>query len=899
MGSDLRKIFNYGLRSGVAFAALAAGVAHAQTAVPDASDGARPQLSTSGTAVPPAPAEAGQVASDIVVTGSRIRGVAPIGSPIIEQTRADLVATGSTSTTQLVQNLPQVLNQGVTENGRNTSGGAGNITYSSGFDIHGIGPYATLTLLNGHRMVQSGSSGGLPDPSAVPTIALERVEIVADGASAIYGSDAVAGVVNLITRRHFDGLEARAQYGLTDDNAYNQYTAGIIAGHSWKTGNITGSYEHNGHGSLNGNDRPFYGANLTSRGGGDYRGVQCNPANVVIGGVSYAQPGLVAGTSNKCDTLKGQDLIPSQVRDSFMGSVTQEIGSRITLTGDVLYTHRKFVFTPTVTTATLTVPSTNPYFVLPAGVAATSETVQTNFGGTAPLNASSGFSKTLEATAGLNVKLFGDFQLDAAYTYGHDDSYSLSNRGVNNGALAAALASSDKATALNPFGTSPASVINTVFNSVFGAPGANTEEEGEINLSGSLLTLPGGNLRAAIGGEIIRESIYNGLDSGIIGAVVASRSSTSRTIKSYYGELRVPIFGVGNAIPGFYALDISLAGRISDYSDVGTARNPKIGVNWEPVHGLKLHGSYGTSFRAPILTQIHGASNALYVQNYSTPAGIVQGVTLSGFAAGNPLTPENARTFSFGADLTPQSMTNFRASVNYFNVNYKGQINAILSDLSILQTPAIAAQYADRIVQGAAAAALVQSFVAQGYPVRGVLPATPTLFVYGQNVNAGTVLAEGLDFQVAYRLGDFNLATSGTYFLKYNSAVSKTAPLLDTLNTIYYPPRFRSRSSVGYDNGANSALMFWNFTNSYSNNRATPTQSVNSYSTFDLHLAHRFTGGPIARGKLTVALDVANLFDADPPFVNIPQSPNGGGGFDPTAANPIGRLISLSATFAL
>jgi iron complex outermembrane receptor protein len=889
MTSNLKKFALIGLQSGVAIAALAAAPLYAQA------DSAQ----NLATAAAPADTDAGLPSSEVVVTGSRIRGVAPVGSPLIEQTRSDLLASGATSVNQLVQNLPQIVNQGVTENGRNTSGGAGNITYSSGFNIHDIGPFATLTLLNGHRIVQSGSSGGLPDPNSVPAIALERVEVVADGASAIYGSDAIAGVVNLITRRRFNGLEARTQYGVSDDGAYHQYNFGIIGGRNWSTGNITVSYEHSGHGALNGNDRSFYAADLRSRGGGDYRGTQCSPANVIINGTNYAMPGLTAGSVNQCDTLKGQDLIPAQRRDSVMGSISQELGSRITVTGDLLYTHRRFAFHPAVPTATVTLPSTNPYFVLPAGVTAASETVQTNFGGQAPRNVSSGYSKVMQGTAGVNWKLFGDFQLDASYTYGRDESYSLSSRGTNNAALGAALASSDPATAINPFGANSSAVLDRVFNSVFGAPGTNKQKEGEANISGSLLKLPGGNLQMAVGGEIIRESIYTGLDSGTVGAVNSSRSFSPRTIKSVYGELRVPIFGDDNAIPGFQELDLSLAGRISHYSDVGTSRNPKIGVNWTPVRGLKLHGSYGTSFRAPILTQIHGAVSALFIQNYATPSGVVTGAALSGFSTGNPLTPEHARTFSLGADIMPPSLPNLRASLNYFNVRYTGQVNSILSDLSILQSGASAAQYADRIVQGPQAAAVIQSFLAAGYPAFGPLPPNPTLFVYGQNVNAGTTLAQGVDFQLSYRINHFSLATSGTYYTRYKTAVSASAPVLDHLNTIFNPPRFRSRSSAGYDDGSTNAILFWNFTNSYKNDRIAPTQTVKSYSTVDLHLSHRFDRGITDRSRLTLGFDVSNLFDAKPPFVNIPQSPNGGGGFDPTAANPIGRVISLSASISL
>ncbi|GAA0298693.1 hypothetical protein GCM10009087_05660 [Sphingomonas oligophenolica] len=238
MKNDFKALVAIGLKSGAAVAALVWAIAAQAQTTPNGADQAPGAASVQ-------PGDTPRAAPDVVVTGSRIRGAAPVGSPLIEQARADLVASGATNTTRLVQNLPQVINQGVTENSRSTSGGAGNITLS---------------------------------------------------------------------------------------------------------------YEHSGHTALNGANRGFYAADLTGRGGGDYRGVQCNPANLVINGTSCALPGLSAGTVNKCDTLKGQDLMPSQRRDSVMGSISQDIGSRIHLSADLLYTRRTFEFTPARPTATLTVP---------------------------------------------------------------------------------------------------------------------------------------------------------------------------------------------------------------------------------------------------------------------------------------------------------------------------------------------------------------------------------------------------------------------------------------------------------------------------------------------------------------------------------------------------------------
>lgn len=842
---------------------------------------------------PPASAEAKSNA-EIVVTGSRIKAP-PVGSQVVQLGRQDLVSAGVVSTNQLVQNLPQVTNQGVSQSSRGSSAGSANITYASGFNIHGVGPYATLTMLNGRRIVQSGAAGGLPDPDDTPTIAIDRVDVVADGASAIYGSDAVAGVVNLVTRRKFSGLETSSHFGLAD--SYHEYNFGVIAGHNWSTGNITLAYEHSGHTSLNGQDRGFYRADLTARGGRNYSSTFCN--NVIMNGTSYALPGLAANTQNTCDTLKSQDLLPSQTHDNAMLSLTQEVGERVTLTFDGFWSKRKFRMQFGTSTAELSVPTTNAYYTLPAGAGAGSQLVDYNFGGQ-NVSYSMGGSEVFQGTVAAAWKPFGDWQVDASYTYGHDKSFSNYSLDLDQGALAAALASSDKATAFNPYGPNSASVLNSVFIDQFNAPGINKEQQAVLSATGTLVHLPGGNLRVAVGAELEHQSLLTGYDFGPADALFSQRSTTTRTVKSLFGEILVPIFGKDNALPGLQRLELSVAGRVSHYSDFGTTTNPKVGVNWSPVQGFTLHGTYGTSFRAPTLNQIGGPGGALYVQNYTTPTGNVTGVTVSGLQGGNPVAPEKARTFTLGGDYKPAFLPGLTLSATYWDVRYTNQINGILSDLTILQNPQTKAQYADRIVEGSAATALVNQFVASGYPVIGVLPNNPTLFVYGNVVNSGITLARGIDFQAGYRFKDFFVGTNGTLFTKYSTAASPRVPVINQLNYIFYPPSFRTRSTVEYTHGNVSAQVYLNYTGPYNNNRVDPVQRVGGYATVDLHLAYTWKNASLmfANG-VTFAVDATNVFNKNPPFVDIAQSPNGGGGFDPTTTNPIGRIVALTASTKL
>ncbi len=137
---------------------------------------------TAGSAQAAEPAE--DTLSELVVTGSRVRGEAPVGSAVTTLGRAEIAASPSVTVDRLIQELPQVFDLGVSENSRGQPGGSGNIVYANSINLRGIGANATLTLIDGHRATSNGRS---VNPSVLPSLGLERVEIVADGASGVYG----------------------------------------------------------------------------------------------------------------------------------------------------------------------------------------------------------------------------------------------------------------------------------------------------------------------------------------------------------------------------------------------------------------------------------------------------------------------------------------------------------------------------------------------------------------------------------------------------------------------------------------------------------------------------------------------------------------------------------------
>ena len=858
-------------------------------------------------------AEAEEDGSEIVVTGSRVRGEAPVGSSVISLGRTEIEQSSAVTVDRMIKEIPQNFDLGVSENSRGQSGGSGNITYGNSVNLRGIGPYATLVLIDGHRVVNNSRS---TDPSVLPSLGVERVEVVADSASAIYGSDAVAGVVNLIPRRTLDGGEMFARAGIADEGDFHEYAMGVALGKVFDRGQVMVAFEHVERSGLIGRQRDFFKSDFSGQGGTDGRSPRCDPGNIKIGSTSYAIPvggvtqatagSLVAGTTNRCDELDEQHLIPKNSYDSVNGTATFDLTDRISLKFDGFYSKRSFyrrgAYSTTAVRAPLTVvPDTNPWFVRPAGFTGTSynlDLLLTDL----PRNDTSGFAESWQVTPGISVKLFGDWEAEALVGYGKTNDFSGAYTGLNVSAFNAALASSDPNTAYDPYGlhrTNPA-ILPGLANQIFLAPTNGKLTTYAARTNGSLMDLPGGSVKLAAGYERQEFKVALGSARGAPTTPIVFRNF-GRNVDSLYAELYVPIFGSSNAIPGFQRLELNAAVRHDKYSDVGETTNPKFGLNWTPVDGIKLRGSYGTSFRAPTIPEIYGNSNNLFIQNYSNPAGgTIQGVALSGVNLG--LKPETATTWSVGADIEP--INKLRLSLTYWDVNYKNQVLANLSNLTILRDSAF---YAGTgiILRDAAAQAKIQEYITAGVGTVGGNAATAlgaTVFVDGRSFNLGVSRTRGIDLALDYEadIGSedtlrFNL--NGTYLTSYKVAVTPTATMVDKRNTIFNPLKFKARGSVAWDHGPLTVRGVLTHVGGYTNNIPTTPQEVSSYNPVDLSLTWRVgdsqAEGFFAKG-LTFSVEARNLFDEDPPFVLIAPNGNGSGGYDASAADPIGRMFAVS-----
>ncbi len=186
----------------------------------------------------------------ITVTGTSIRGTAPVGSNVIAVDRAAIEESGAVTITELMTNIPQITGAsgGFGSSGQRNEGGGGGF---SSPNIHSLGTQAstaTLVLIDGHIIPPVGSATLVVDPSVIPTAALQRVEVLPDGASAIYGANAVAGVINYITRRDYSGWETRVQAGTADH--YSTFAASQVFGHAWETGSVMAVYAYSSRSNL-------------------------------------------------------------------------------------------------------------------------------------------------------------------------------------------------------------------------------------------------------------------------------------------------------------------------------------------------------------------------------------------------------------------------------------------------------------------------------------------------------------------------------------------------------------------------------------------------------------------------------------------------------------------------
>ncbi|MFC4311509.1 TonB-dependent receptor plug domain-containing protein [Steroidobacter flavus] len=948
---------------------------------------------------------------EIVVTGTNIRGTAPIGNAIQTVGAEEIAASGKATVAELLRALPVNFAGGVAQADNNRGGQDGsstgaNLTGGSGVNLRGLGALSTLVLVDGRRVATSGQFGDFVDVANIPAAAIERIEILQDGASAVYGSDAVGGVVNFILKRNFEGVQTSARVGTLTEGGGDEFQASIVGGHGWSSGRAVIGYEYNDRARVTAADRDLKG-DFSSKGGVNwplYTNRVGSAANIFQGAASYLNPvaytvpqgagtGLTVGQltpaaggiGNTSNPWAGWDILPEMQRHSVFVTFDQDLASGITTQGSLRYTRREGNYHTGYVDLVGSVPTTNPNYI--AGVTNNFSVLVDDFVTQRDVSVDS-FGGDL----GVTFDIGGDWKLDVTGSYSREDqkresqlerdaniddfltgagggivsapnSVTCSLMGLNSsniGAIAAPTAQQAFCAGLNyetfnPYSTDPLSA--QVLNQLIGYENLEFDSwvrQGSIKADGTVIDLPGGPLKLALGVDYRTEHIDGELNFNYrsIAPVQLPYGETERDVKSAFAEFAVPIFGDANSMPGLRALDLSLAVRHEDSQGLGdfTSTDPKFGLRYKPIDSLTFHGSYGTSFHAPPMRfaydgpqPVPGGNAILYTTGtYTAPCGTTlvehsapngQGVcTFSAMVvsggAGPVLKPEEADTWTAGLEFLPESVPGLMLSANYFNLQIdnrlvritSGALGGILANYFATGSSPYASNllfYPDD--------ALVQSlyndprFVGLVGPGTTLQPSQIQAVIYATQTNLASLKMDGLDLGASYGFdtgaGKFEVFASGTLLLSYEIQAAPGARYDDKLGkyeSTGNPVKLKTKQGLSYRRGPFSAIATVNYTDSYecvsgcyvpdANGapvlNTTPVK-IDDWITLDLQFNYTFdqTGNGLLSGA-GVGLSVLNATNEEPPFIDTGRYVTGNAPESYDAANAVisGRAVALTVT---
>lgn len=837
------------------------------------------------------------------VLGSRIRRPDVEGpSPVITYDRSYIDATGAMTLADFFNFLPQNYTgissgRGSTPNEFNPEFGQRTETTSpainfvlgassappgqtgvSGISLSGLGAGSTLVLVDGRRMVKSGegnqssdSRQGFVDLNGIPFGMVERVEIITDGSSALYGADAVGGVVNIILKKQWTGTEISGSYRGAFHGGGHERFANVTTGISRGNLQIVLSADYYSRADLKASQRAFSknqdhraitAGTLVSTGapspGRDLRinwgypgVVQARTGNLagfflpdgtptrfalVQGGITgnpvlsnftASPPSNLNSASGlaRGNTAEFLDIIPASERYNIAGNFTYKFKSPVELYGKVSYADVRGLFEsqPGVSSASAfsgfgnystVVPATingvaNPYN--PFGQDVLVGMVHYEFGPSSQKT----HSKTLMSALGLRG-VFGDtWQWDASYSW---QNYKMDKvtRLFNGAAITAALANPDLALRLNPFydaragGSKQAAIYEgmAIYNT---GNSDSTEQQLDINADGDLYSLPGGQIKMAAGTSYYKEeneNITTNTREAVTPVPTLTRVGGSRDTIAVFSELSIPVFGKPNAMPLFRRLDLQVAGRFEDHEQYSKFV-PKYGIAWVPVKSLLLRASYSEGFRVPFLTEYQIAPTVFNstIVDPRRTPASTPNVQVSAGSAPD-MGPETSTTEKYGLVFEPSFVKGLTFEVNYTRIDHKNALQR-LSATVIVNNEAL---FLDRIVRAPA----TPEDIAANQP--GRLTSIDTTFV-----NFGLIFADSLDFRVDYvlpnqKLGRWRLSGSATRSLNNERelAPGQVKVILD--DDTGAPPKWRYIASLLWDRGPMSASLFVNYIDGFETN---------------------------------------------------------------------------------
>ena len=841
-------------------------------------------------------ADGKQTFEKVEVTGTRLlRTDTETPAPVQVIGREEIVRSGAVSLNDVLQKLPAnnfgAFNEGTTVD----SYGAATIS------LRGLGPGSTLVLINGRRVAPFGFAGKATfvDINSIPVAAIERVEVLLDGASAIYGSDAIAGVVNVILRRNYRGIEVAGGFGRSTHGDADERRASASLGFGDRAAdgyNVFATVSHSDQDAVKANRRRnSQSSDYSAFGLGDLRSTHAYPGNLYdIATGAFLQPlGPCAtigepGSANpgRClyDHPRYSEIVVRSRREALFLAGSAGLGSGFELFGDAAWTRNVFEnqhYTLTPTSGLfLRGDLAEPFIRLPVGhpqnPMTTEVALRTRFDDY-PLVVTP-TTETQRVVLGIRRGDWAGWDFESGLLWSRSHTSSTTTGVIRESVLLGEiLDAGGRASSSFRFGdpaaNDPALMARLYPHLV--DHGRSSTASVDARGTREVFDLPGGRAGLAIGAELRRERFEMTPDplveAGEIGAIFVPKASDSRTVTSAYAEL---------ALPFAKTLEASLAARWDHYSDFGSTVNPKLGVKWKASPGLALRATYSSAFRAPSLSEMsQGPFRGFAI--VSDPANPNCNLFVPTLTSGNrELEPERAWSATAGIVFEPWRDTSF--TIDAVTIRRKDQID--------FMDPAYLLDHeADY----------------PGYVVRNPDGTLQRLNV--PYTNLGETRVSGIDVSARARatiadVGRIGVDGSYEWLPHYWVAQAPGGPRSDWAG-YYEQPKSRARVSLSFDRGPFRSSLTWNYTSGYLR-AATPSDPscpyettapdlcrIDSWSTFDLFL------GWVPMPNFELGFVVNNVGNVQAPF-DERYARAFATAFSPTYHSAVGRFYRLTAKYA-
>ena len=815
------------------------------------------------------------------VTGSRLsRSDLEGSSPVDIISAPELARSGTQNLAEFLKFVPAV--SGNSTSTAVSNGGDGTATVT----LRGLPANNTLVLINGQRIAFDGMAGDSVDLNSISPSAVERIEILKDGASAIYGSDAIAGVVNIVMKQDFEGFQVEQYYGETSRGDLETLSTNLLWGTSGERGGLMLSASYYSQNGLYSRDRNISdNADGRSRGGSDQRTSATESSRITLSddSVVILDEGVYRpATDEDLFNYRTQtsSVSPSDRFGAYLSGY-YEISDDLRATAEIAYSE---------TDATITLASAPLYTAfedIPLPIAA--DNIYNPFGEELqdvrrrllelPAREQINESSSSRFNIGLEGNL-KEYHWDTHLYWSRSDA-----KQVNTNLLAAdkvqrALGPSGQCQGINIDGCEPLNL--------FGANGSITQaqlnyiratgsEEGysqlygfNFNIDGELIQFENGPVLFASGLDIRREkssiSPKHPIDQVFIGGTSVGETRGARSIYEAFVELQAPI---ARNRTGIYSLDLELALRHSYYSDFGSNTTPKLGIRYRPTRDLLLRSTYSQGFRAPSLDELHkgGYQTQAFLDD---PCAILDNVgTLSGcgqqsdptriqylteFSGDSNLDPEESTNHTLGMVWTPLEIPGLTLSLDHFWIKQRNVVDA--SPQTILDENAYFGSFRDLVIRDAA----------------GNITKLTAPFI-----NIGERDIKGMDITARYQwlsssTGTWSMSLNASHLYEYLNKVSGNSIKKDLAGTFSDAategngsiPEWKINAGLVWSTNDLEIIYNINYISSLTEEipGTMKSRTIDSWTTHDLQASFTL---PVYSG-LTLSTGVDNLLDEKPPF---------------------------------